>query len=111
MLANLSLHPDCAQAKYNSKPSPPYLSNLSNHLIHPFPVRCNSVHPGYIDTPLLRSLHTTMEPAAAKAFLDDVVRRHPIGRLGVDREIADAILFLSCEESSFMSGLCGLGLR
>ncbi len=40
---------------------------------------------------------------AAKATMAAIEARHPIGRLGEAREIADAAVFLSCEESSFMS--------
>lgn len=53
---------------------------------------------------MLRALYETMPAADAKAYMDDVIRRHPIGRVGVDREIADAITFLASNESSFMTG-------
>jgi NAD(P)-dependent dehydrogenase (short-subunit alcohol dehydrogenase family) len=33
-----------------------------------------------------------------------LISRHALGRLGVPREIADAIVFLASEESSFMTG-------
>jgi NAD(P)-dependent dehydrogenase (short-subunit alcohol dehydrogenase family) len=35
---------------------------------------------------------------------DVVISRHPMGRLGVPREIADGIVFLASDESSFMTG-------
>ena len=33
-----------------------------------------------------------------------IISRHALGRLGVPREIADAVLFLASDESSFMTG-------
>ena len=33
-----------------------------------------------------------------------IVSRHALARLGVPREIADAVLFLASDESSFMTG-------
>jgi NAD(P)-dependent dehydrogenase (short-subunit alcohol dehydrogenase family) len=35
---------------------------------------------------------------------DMIISRHAMGRLGVPREIADGIVFLASDESSFMTG-------
>lgn len=40
---------------------------------------------------------------AARAAMAGIIARHPLGRLGEPREIADAALFLASEESSFVS--------
>jgi NAD(P)-dependent dehydrogenase (short-subunit alcohol dehydrogenase family) len=68
----------------------------------PLGVRVNSVHPGYIETPMVTSfLH---EAENANELRDMIISRHAMGRLGVPREIADAIVFLASDESSFMTG-------
>lgn len=61
-------------------------------------VRANSVHPGQVRTPLLEK--ALSDPALREATLD----RIPIRRIGEPREIADAIVFLASDESSFMTG-------
>ncbi|WP_449282031.1 SDR family NAD(P)-dependent oxidoreductase [Leucobacter sp.] len=59
-------------------------------------VRCNSLHPGLIDTPLI--------DAQAPDITADVLAKVPLGRLGSPREIANGVLFLASDESSYMTG-------
>ena len=65
-------------------------------------IRCNSVHPTFIDTPIL-------EPILARAEDPEVMRQKlarqvPIGRLGRPEEVAAGILYLASNESAFMTG-------
>ncbi|MFI5932137.1 SDR family NAD(P)-dependent oxidoreductase [Actinoplanes sp. NPDC051494] len=59
----------------------------------PLGVRVNSVHPGFIATPMMGDTDTTP--------LVDVT---PLGRLGRPEEVAAAILFLAGDEASFVTG-------
>ncbi len=59
-------------------------------------IRINSVHPAYIDTPLLKAL-----PEDAYAALAGM---HPIGRLGTADEVASTIAFLLSDAASFTTG-------
>ena len=68
----------------------------------PMGVRVNSVHPGYIETPMVANAFRQSENE--NELRDLIVSRHALGRLGVPREIADAIVFLASDESSFMTG-------
>ena len=68
----------------------------------PLGIRVNSVHPGFIDTPMVSgALHTLPN---ANEMRDIIISRHALGRLGAPKEIADTILFLASDESSFVTG-------
>lgn len=61
-------------------------------------VRANSVHPGQVETPLLK------QAMAESGRLPSTLERIPLGRLGQPLEIAEALVFLASDESSFMTG-------
>ena len=86
---NVAMH--CAQMKYG--------------------IRCNSVHPGYIDTPMIAPrLSGTIANMTGRQWLETL---HPLGRLGRAEEVADMILFLLSDESTFSTGsefVCDGGL-
>ena len=61
-------------------------------------VRVNSVHPGFIETPLSRKLWQGTPRLAA--MLDNT----PMGRLGRTDEVANAVVFLASDEASYVTG-------
>ena len=70
-------------------------------------IRCNSVHPGQIHTPMLDQL---FENAARQANADKEVikaaflQRIPMGVFQDARDIANAVLFLASDESRYITG-------
>jgi 3(or 17)beta-hydroxysteroid dehydrogenase len=70
-----------------------------------YPIRCNSVHPGYIWTPMVRQIAEVHEEVSTEAELKEMLLlAHPIGRLGEPEDIAKGVRFLISDDSSFMTG-------
>ena len=61
-------------------------------------IRANSVHPGPIETPM------TEAGRADSARFEITVARIPLGRYGQPEDVANGVLFLASDESSFMTG-------
>ena len=61
-------------------------------------VRANSVHPGYADTPMTKPLFSDEDALALR------LNKVPLGRLGTADEIANGIIYLASDESSFVTG-------
>lgn len=62
-----------------------------------FGIRCVSISPGAIDTPLVRA---SLEKQGGEAQL---ANRHPLGRLGKPQEIANAVVWISSTGASFVT--------
>lgn len=65
-------------------------------------IRVNVLSPGVTETPILDGQVSTQEEA--DALREKFVQMIPIGRLGRVEELAKGILFLSCDDSSYMIG-------
>ena len=61
-------------------------------------IRVNSVHPGYTDTPKGRN------SPFSDQLQDHLLSKIPLGRRAVAEEIANGIVFLASDESSYMTG-------
>ncbi len=92
-----------------NRPQPQTPYNVSKAAVHhmtrsmaaewaPYGVRINAVAPTYIETPMVMANPLNQDRIAT--WLNDT----PMGRLGQAREVASAVLFLSSEASSLMTG-------
>ena len=64
-------------------------------------IRCNSVHPTFIDTPILDRHRKRF---GAEVMAQKFGKQVPIGRLGRPNEVGYGILYLASDESSFTTG-------
>ncbi len=64
-------------------------------------IRCNSVHPTFIDTPILDPLKARFGEDEARRKLSKQV---PLGRLGRPEDVAYMVLFLASDEANFVTG-------
>lgn len=66
-----------------------------------YAIRCNSVHPGGVDTAIFNPLWQMVGREQGKALID---ARHPIGHMAEPSELGHVILFLASDRSSFLTG-------
>ena len=66
-------------------------------------IRVNSVHPGFIWTPLVEQLGKESEEGV-DAFRKQLDSLHPIGHVGESEDIAYGVLYLASDESKFVTG-------
>lgn len=64
-------------------------------------IRSNSIHPTFIDTPILDRLRNQFGKEVAEGKL---ARQIPLGHIGEPDDVANAVLYLASEESKFMTG-------
>ncbi len=64
----------------------------------PDKIRVNSIHPGFVDTPMTLPGHSNPEVAAKR------IEATPLGRFGVPRDIANGCLYLASDESAWVTG-------
>jgi NAD(P)-dependent dehydrogenase (short-subunit alcohol dehydrogenase family) len=72
------------------------------------PIRVNSIHPGFVNTPLLeigmRKWVALGMAEKARDLIDQIAAATPNGRLAEPAEIAGAAYFLACDDSSYCTG-------
>ena len=61
-------------------------------------IRANSVHPGFVDSPMTRAHHDDPN------IHEERVAKMPLGRMGQPEDIAAGILYLASDESAFVTG-------
>ncbi|MBZ0132990.1 MAG: SDR family oxidoreductase, partial [Rhodocyclaceae bacterium] len=66
-------------------------------------IRVNSVHPGFIWTPMLEA-GAQVPGVAPEAVHSAMAKLHPLGTLGEPGDVAYGILYLASDEAKFVTG-------
>jgi 3(or 17)beta-hydroxysteroid dehydrogenase len=65
-------------------------------------IRCNTIHPGLVDTPAIRgAIAGAADPAAARTMLEGIA---PLGRMASSAEIAAMVAYLASDAAAFVTG-------
>ncbi len=66
-------------------------------------IRCNSVHPAFVDTAILEGFRLDKDAPMAETH-QKLARVIPLGRIGEPEDVAMGVLYLASDESRFMTG-------
>jgi NAD(P)-dependent dehydrogenase (short-subunit alcohol dehydrogenase family) len=103
LLSSISgLRGQVGQAAYG--PAKYVATGLTHHLAIEWAakgIRVNAVAPGTIRTDAVVAL---LETEQGRAYVVEIEARHPVGRLGEPREVAEAIAYLASDAASFVTG-------
>jgi len=72
----------------------------------PFNVRVNTVHPGYVSTPMMTAIHEMVSPENPQAFEASIAGTIPMQRYAKAEEVAQLMYFLASPQSSYSTGGC-----
>lgn len=67
-----------------------------------YAIRCNSIHPGSIETPILAQVH---HGVIDERHVRGRVKAIPMRRIGQPEEVAKPILFLASDDASYITGI------
>jgi NAD(P)-dependent dehydrogenase (short-subunit alcohol dehydrogenase family) len=65
-------------------------------------IRCNSLHPSYVDTPMVRAMiREARDPARLESLMNRV---SPMNRMAQAAEVASVVVFLASDGAAFING-------
>jgi NAD(P)-dependent dehydrogenase (short-subunit alcohol dehydrogenase family) len=64
-------------------------------------VRCNSVHPAFVDTSMIEDVVDDISPREAR---NKLARQIPLGRIATTEDVAWAVVYLASDQASFVTG-------
>lgn len=89
---------------YNSSKGGLRLATKSDAMVYAKDhIRFNSIHPGYIITPLFKRITIELQKDIEQS-IKDISTTVPLGRMGYPEDIANGILFLASDEAAYITG-------
>lgn len=82
-----------------------FTKSMALHCAHnKYGIRVNSIHPGFIQTPMVVNALKGLPEAEAQQMLERVLSSIPLAEMGTVEDIANGCLFLASDESRYMTG-------
>lgn len=95
---------DRSMALYNASKAFVHSLTRSMAVDHGPTVRCNAVSPGWITTDMATDAFRSA--GDRDAATRDALARHPLGRLGTPRDVANAAAWLASDQAAWITGQC-----
>ena len=80
------------------------MSSVTGNLVAMHHINVNAICPGYVRTPLVEGMVRQSDPDDPERAIQAIADAVPLGRLAAPEEIGELAAFLSCEESSYITG-------
>ena len=72
--------------------------------VAPYNITVNAICPGYVLTPMVQGMAEQSAPDNPQSVIDGIASAIPFKRLADPVEVGELAAFLSCEESSYLTG-------
>lgn len=80
------------------------MSSVTGNLVAMHHINVNAICPGYVRTPLVEGMARQSDPDDPERAIQAIADAVPLDRLAAPEEIGELAAFLSCEESSYITG-------
>jgi NAD(P)-dependent dehydrogenase (short-subunit alcohol dehydrogenase family) len=97
-MASLVGLPSASSAYTSSKGAVRSLTKNISTQYGPYNIRCNSVHPGFVETPMMTDVLSDTEGRQSRLAMT------PLGIIATAYDIALSVLFLASDEASYITG-------
>jgi len=74
----------------------------------PFNIRVNTIHPGFVSTPMMDRIHGTVMPHDPAAFEKVLSATVPMKRYATPEEVGKLMAFVASDDASYSTGSCFL---
>lgn len=106
MSSGAALRPNSAATAYSATKSAVWSITRTTALHcaeQKYGIRCNSVHPGMVDTDMVSS--RVQDEQSRQALHEKIRQIHPLGRMAEVDDVAAAVVFLASDEASYLTGV------
>jgi NAD(P)-dependent dehydrogenase (short-subunit alcohol dehydrogenase family) len=64
----------------------------------------NTVHPGFVDSPMMNSIERMINPESSKSAQEDLLKLVPLGRYATPKDVSKLVAFLFSDDAAYITG-------